>query len=111
MEWDRKSLLMLTDKFRERYYEMRKERPTDRRNFSVIWNRYLSSYGITLLQSPTKSKFRSDIPALLGRVMEVINYENDLVRDALIIGNPDRNSQYLLVPREAAQKILILGMI
>lgn len=111
MEWDKKSVLLLVDKFRERYYEMKKERNTDRLNFSAIWNRYLSSYGITLLQSPTRSKFRSDMPALFGRLMEMVNYENELVRDALIIMNPDRNSQYLIVPRETAQKILVLGLI
>lgn len=111
MEWDKKSMLLLGDKLRERYYEMKKEKSTDRKNFSVIWNRYLSSYGVTLLQSPSKSKFKSDIPALLGRIMEIVNYENDLLRDALIIGNPDRAHQYLIVPREVAQKILVLGMI
>lgn len=111
MEWDRKAVLMFYEKIRERHGEMKKERRTDRRNFSTIWNHYLSGYGITLLQAPSKSKFRSDMPSLFLRMMEVVNYENERVRDALIISNPDRAMQYLLVPREVAEKILILGMI
>lgn len=111
MEWDRNAVATLYDRLRERRLEMKKERPTDRRNFSALWNRYLEGYGIVLLQSPAKSRFQSTIPALFGRLMDLINYENGLVRDALVVANPDRPHQYLVVPREAAEKILVLGMI
>lgn len=91
---------------------MQKERRTDRRNFSAVWNRYLETYGVSLLRTPESKKgFRSGPLMMFNLLVDLVNHDNEKVADALMIPNPDRINQYLLVPRESAQKILVLGMI
>lgn len=111
MDWNKKSVERVGILFSERWSAMRGERRTDRRNFSAIWNKYLEGYGVTLLVPPKDSKPYGHPTLLLRRLMDLINLQNERVSDALIVPNPDRHGQYLLVPREVAQKILVLGMI
>ena len=108
MEWDNKALVRLYGLFHERHDRMRSEKRTDRKNLSVIWNSYLSTYGVTLLRSEKKVLSQGDI---LKKIVDIINHRNEVVSDALVILNPDRTNQYLIVPRESAQKIMVLGMI
>jgi len=109
MEWDKNALVRLYGLFHERHERMRSERKTDRKNLSALWNSYLSTYGVTLLRSDKKEVLVHG--EILRTLMDIINHRNDLVADALVIRNPDRPHQYLIVPRESAQKIIVLGMI
>ncbi len=49
--------------------------------------------------------------ALFNNLLNLINYNNEMVADSVIIDNPDRLGQYILLKREMAEKILLLGMI
>lgn len=109
MDWDNKALVRLYGLFRERHDQMRSEKNTDRKNLSAIWNSYLSTYGVTILRSDKKQVMvHADV---LKTLVDIINRRNEIVSDALVIINPDRPNQYLIVPRESAQKIVVLGMI
>lgn len=111
MEWDKKKVDLVYSGFLWRYASMKREARTDRRNFSAIWNKYLDGYGVTLLVPPGDPKNNGNPHLLLRMLIGVINEQNERVSDAILIGNPDRQNQYLLVPRDVAQKILVLGMI
>ncbi len=106
MEWSRESIVQL-----EMIIGM-KEKNTDRRNFSVIWNKYLTIYGATVLGIHRKD-VKHTVPsvALFNNLLNLINYNNEMVADSVIIDNPDRLGQYILLKREMAEKILLLGMI
>jgi hypothetical protein len=109
MEWDEKALIRLYGLFQERHERMKSERRTDRKNLSALWNSYLSTYGVTLLRSDKKEVVVQG--EILKTLMDIINHRNELVAEALVIRNPDRPLQYIIVPRESAQKIIVLGMI
>jgi len=91
-----------------RYNSMRVSSETDRRNFSEIWNRYLGTYSAVVLRDV-------DDRGVSGRafqnLLEMVNYDNGAVSDALVIRNPDRPGQYILLPRDVASRILVLGMV
>jgi hypothetical protein len=112
MEWSRESIVQLEMIIGMKHREMREEKNTDRRNFSVIWNKYLTIYGATVLGIHRKD-VKHTVPsvALFNNLLNLINYNNEMVADSVIIDNPDRLGQYILLKREMAEKILLLGMI
>jgi hypothetical protein len=112
MDWNQQSVAELSNTVRRRHAEMQRERNTDRRNFSVIWNKYLTIYGAVVLGVGRKD-VKHDLPssALFNNLLHLINYNNEMVADALIIDNPDRLGQYIVIKREMAEKILVLGMV
>jgi hypothetical protein len=111
MEWDKDTIVKLEEAVRDGCISLRRERPTDRKNFSAIWNRKLSDLGITLVIPRKRNKGRETYAHLvLSRVLEIINMENEKVSGSMIVANPDRPGQHLLVPRDIASKILMLGM-
>jgi hypothetical protein len=112
MEWNQQSVEDLKKIVRSRHREMQEDKGTDRRNFSVIWNRYLGAYGATVL-GISRRDVKHNVPsvALMSKLLNLINYNNEMVADALVIDNPDRLGQYILLKREMAEKILVLGMI
>ena len=112
MEWSRESIGQLETIIGMKHREMREEKNTDRRNFSVIWNKYLTIYGATVLGIQRKD-VKHNVPsvALFNNLLNLINYNNEMVADCVIIDNPDRLGQYILLKREMAEKILLLGMI
>lgn len=116
MDWDKKSLSDLVGLFRKKHYHMRAENRTDRRNFSAIWNKYLENYGVVLISDLTKSNkpYRSrhlQTDRMLANLIDMVNFRNGAVADALVIDNPDRPGQYLLVQKDMAERIFVLGML
>lgn len=111
MDWDKKTVEALQDLFSEKYMEMRSERKTDRRNFSAIWNKYLEGYGAEVLHNFQSRGTKNHVLFSLMNLMDLVNYRNEVVSDALIIKNPDRDGQYILVPRGMAARIMVLGML
>lgn len=106
MEWTGQELQRLQDKVSKRYDEFRKENwNTDRKNLSELWNRHIKQVGITGIRPPPNQKSVG-----FKEILDVINFRNEEVSDALCILNPDRVQQFLLVPRETAEKILVVGM-
>lgn len=114
MDWDKKKLHDLEILFLRKHMEMRDGRKTDRRNFSAIWNRYLKNYGVVLLADGSLGGGRSislRTNTLLSNLMDLVNYRNEEVSGALIVANPDRPGQYLVVQRDIAERIMVLGML
>ena len=112
MEWDTFSIIELKKVLYAKHREMRDSHKTDRRNFSAIWNRYLGVYGAVVLGIRKKDVVNNaSSHALLRNLIGIINDRNDLVAGALMIENPDRLGQFILIPRESAEKILVLGAV
>jgi hypothetical protein len=113
MEWTDDTLKRLYSAFVDKYASMNKDQRTDRANMSAIWNKHLKGYDIRVVRNENgKSKMKRQFGAAyaLQNLIHTINFKNSCVADALIIDNPDRPGQYLLVPREKAELILVLGM-
>lgn len=112
MEWDQKGIDELSRLLRRRHRQMQEEHKTDRRNLSAIWNRYLGVYGASLLGVGRKDlKDNAPNMALFVNLVNIVNHNNDLIADSLILDNPDRIGQYIIMKRDMAEKILILGLV
>jgi hypothetical protein len=116
MDWDKKQVAELRGLFLRKHTEMRGKHRTDRRNFSAIWNRYLENYGIKLLNDRTPSGLHVKnslvaVNRLLVNLIDLVNYSNEDVSGALLLDNPDRPGQYLIVQRDIAERIMVLGML
>lgn len=111
MEWDEKSIEHLSTLFHLKYAEMKGAKKTDRRNFSAVWNQYLSKYGATVVFNFNDRDGKCHAVYTLQRILNLINRNNAAVADALVISNPDRAGQFILVPREMASRIIVLGML
>ena len=104
MEWNKENIRLLERAVAERHLSIEAERRTDRKNLSEIWNRHVAEIGISLIRQ------KRDRVLSVRDIIDIINSRNPEVSDALCISNPDRHGQFLLVPRETAEKILALGM-
>ena len=65
---------------------------------------HLKELGITGVRPKGKR------PLFVNDIVNLINFRNDEVSGSVCVRNPDRTSQFLLVPRDVAEKILVLGM-
>ena len=112
MEFNKENIRKVHDVFFLKHEEIRRERPTDRANLSALWNKYLHGLGVNTLDNRGRKKIHNALSSsyLLNELMDIINYRNEQVSGAIIISNPDRASQYILVSRELAERILVLGM-
>lgn len=119
MEWNRTSLDRLYLIFAEKHYKMGVDLLTDRRNLSEHWNRHLEkNFGIQIIRGldlKAKDKFKDgqlilQYRHLLNSLLDLINYENNLVQNRVVIKNPDRHGQFLIVPNDIAERILVFGM-
>ena len=104
MEWTSQEIRLLQDSIYKRYQEFRKENRTDPKNLSELWNKHILQIRITGIRTRAKKAM------MVSDLVEVINFRNKDVSDALCVMNPDRPDQFLLVPRETAQTILVVGM-
>jgi hypothetical protein len=48
---------------------------------------------------------------MLVNLIDMVNFRNGDISDALVIDNPDRPGQYILVQRDMAERIFVLGML
>ena len=113
MEWNQDTISRVRAAFLDKYMSMKQEDRTDRANMSAIWNKYLKGYDIRVVRNHSRQgKMGSNFGAqyVLENLIYFINFKNGDVADALIIENPDRLGQYMLVPRDKAEMILVLGM-
>lgn len=112
MEWNQNDIVNLNKILQSKHSEMCRIHKTDRRNFSAIWNRYLNAYGVLFLGITRKdTKANEPSTALFVNLVNIVNHKNEFVSDALILDNPDRLGQYIIIKRDMAEKILLLGMI
>jgi hypothetical protein len=115
MEWNTSAIEKLSVLFLEKYRSMFSDMAQDRQNRSAIWNKYLKNYSIKVVRNdiPGKAKAKAVLRSndiVLKNLIEIINGNNDCVSSAVIIANPDRYGQFLLVSRDIAERVLVLGM-
>lgn len=130
MVWDSTAISKLNEMVFVRHREFVLEQKTDRKNASALWNKYLKSYDVRLITGlPGNAKKSHDelrlpgtipgwgsstgvsLPQLLREIIDLVNYRNDDVSGGLVVPNPDRSGQYILISREIAERILVFGMI
>lgn len=114
MEWNQATIDKLTMLIIGKYVDIKQSLKTDRKNTSAHWNRYLKNLEITLIadmrkKQPVPMKRTNDI--VLERLISLVNFENEKIAGGLIIKNPDRMGQFLIVSRDVAERILVFGMI
>lgn len=117
MNWDDSAIEKLSAVFQEKYAQMfAPPNNTDRKNRSAVWNKYVKNYDIKIVRNdvPGKSK-ASQVPRpsdiIIRNLIDFVNFKNESVANSLIIRNPDRYGQYILIPRDMAERILVIGMI
>lgn len=122
MVWDSTAISKLNELVFARHREFLIEQKTDRKNSSALWNKYLKNYDVQLIKGVVKSatpvKYgidgaRYDVSPhqMLREIIDLVNYRNDDVSGGLVVPNPDRSGQYILISREIAERILVFGMI
>lgn len=117
MEWNQTSLDRLYLAFADKHYKMRMELNTDNRNLSEHWNRHIQkNFGVKIVRDlPVQTK-NTDVRLIiqyrhmLNSLLNLINYENESIQNRVVIKNPDRHGQYLIVPADVAERILVFGM-
>lgn len=115
MEWNQDIIQKLNVVFQEKYNSMFNNREMfDRKNRSALWNKYLKNYECKVIRNDEPGKKNHAVRAnaiLIENLTNLINFKNDLVKDSLIIPNPDRYGQYILISRDMCERILAIGMI
>lgn len=100
--------------FLERWQSMRISSKTDRRNLSAKWNRYLGNYGAEVLHNFRGRRTKESdahVRHAFMNLVEIINRRNDRVAGSVVIKNPDRAGQFIILPRDMGERILVLGML
>ena len=122
MEWTRQDIKILEEAVFNRYDAFLEEHRTDRKNLSELWNRHILQIGVTGIRPKKKGKGKIVSKVMIAPppceyvaftahdIVDVINFRNSEVSDALCIRNPDRTEQFLLLSRDVASKIVMLGM-
>lgn len=126
MDWTQEAIRNLQSLFNKKFMEMQLARKTDRRNLSAIWNRYIANYGVRIVfdfrentRKPRRAtssvtsmqQHYAKLDDTLSNFISVINHNNIDVVGSLVLKNPDRHTQYLLIKRDMAERILVLGML
>ena len=118
MEWNNDIVVKLNGIFYEKYASMfgsDSSPNTDRKNRSAIWNKYLKNYDIKVIRNDVPGqqkhllKLKNEV--VLNNLIDLINFQNEKVVNSLIIRNPDRYGQWILISRDMAERILAIGMI
>lgn len=104
--WDKKTIDQLFDLLNLSFLKFRERHKTDRQNLSALWNKHLGDFGISCVR-PNNPK--GAVVVTLRDFIALINHRNSDVSDAVCVANPDRQGQFLLVPRDIASKIIVLG--
>lgn len=112
MEWNRENVMRLQKCFVEKHMEMRSRLKTDKANLSSFWNKYLAGYNAKVIRNTSKKGYSAlGSTYVLETLIRTINFNNEDVASSLIIQNPDRPGQYILISRDVAERALVLGMI
>lgn len=109
MDWNKDSLDRLSLVLQESWEKLRREKRTDRANLSHHWNLKLRGLDAEVVRH--KSSLGGYNPTLMVlEFIKIVNERNELVSDSVCVVNPDRPDQFLLIKRDVASKILMLGL-
>lgn len=110
MDWNKESVDRLSLILRESWENLRREKKTDRGNLSRIWNLKLRGIGAEVVRHRHLKSGAYNPNMMVAEFVTLVNVRNDLVSDSVCVCNPDRPYQFVLVKRDIAGKILMLGM-
>jgi len=114
MDWNQETVEKLSVLFHKKFHELFDKKWVDRKNRSAIWNKYIKNYNCKVVRNDIpKIMEKSDVRAsevVLQNILKLINYSNESIADHLVFRNPDRYGQWILIPRDVAERILVLGM-
>lgn len=110
MDWNKDSLERLSLALQESWERLRREKKTDRGNLSLIWNTKLRGLGAEVVRHRHIKSGVYSPNLMVAELIRFINERNDLVSDSVCVGNPDRPDQFVVMKRDVASKILMLGM-
>lgn len=114
MEWTQDIIDKLQTMFTVKHHELSASLRTDRKNLSAHWNLYLQNLKVVQINDVQKGKKPSYLKTrdiITRRLIECINFQNEAVSNGLVLTNPDRQGQLLIVSRDVAERILVFGMI
>lgn len=118
---------LLKDKWVEIRVRLHKESRGDPANISASWNAYIKGLGGMVvrgkgithrtvkrivggkLENQSRRK-DADPDAIFRELRDLLNFNNDLVSGKVMIANPDRFGQWLLVPSDVVERALVLGL-
>lgn len=117
MEWNDSTVEKLSIAFHDKYKSMFGDvyqQNIDRKNRSALWNKYIKHYDCKVIRNDVPGKKSHAVRAqevVVGNLIRAINFNNESVTNSLVIRNPDRYGQYILISRDMAERILAIGMI
>ena len=114
MIWDESTIEKLSAAFHDKHKQMFDRTTIDRKNRSALWNKYIKNYECKIIRNDVPGKKTHQVsanPILIKNLIDLINFKNNLVANSLIITNPDRYGQYILISQDMAERILAIGMI
>jgi hypothetical protein len=110
MEWTDVSLLRLSKLLEDAWKKLWEEKNTDRQNMSHIWNAKLKSVGAEVVRHKYIRNGAYNPTLMLAEFVKLINGRNDLVTDSVCLNNPDRPGQFIVMKRDVAWKVMMLGL-
>ena len=75
---------------------------------------YLKNFNIVQINNVEKGRkpdYHRSRDIVMRRLIECVNFQNETVSNGIILTNPDRVGQLLIVSRDIAERILVFGMI
>jgi hypothetical protein len=127
----RDSLVLFERALKDKYMEIRgrlhKESRGDPANVSASWNAYIKGVGGRVVRGKgvthrtvkrivggkvenQSRRKNSDPDAIFRELLDLLNFNNDQVSGKVMIANPDRIGQWLLVPSDVVERVLVLGL-
>jgi hypothetical protein len=106
MEWNQELIDRIFAIFQEKWRTFADQ---DRKNRSAKWNAYLKQLGCNLAHDLSKRR-REGPETVMNDLVRLINFRNSEVADGILIRNPDRAFQFIVLSRDLAERCLMLGM-
>jgi hypothetical protein len=110
MDWNKDSLERLDLVLQEAWERLRLEKRTDRGNLSHLWNLKLTGVGAEVVRHRQLKSGAYNPGLMVSEFVRLMNERNDLVSDSVCVMNPDRAGQFVLMKRDVASKIMMLGL-
>lgn len=127
----RDSLVLFERALKDKYMDIRgrlhSESRGDRANVSASWNSYVKVLGGVVVRGKGvthrtvkkivggkvenhRSRKDSDTNAIFKELVDLLNFKNESVSGKVMVANPDRLGQWLLIPSDVVERALVLGL-
>jgi hypothetical protein len=127
----RDSLVLFERALKTKYVELSMklsmESRGDRANVSASWNAYIKGLGGFVVRGKgvthrtvkrivggkvedVSRRKDADTNAIFKELVDLLNFKNESVSDKVMVANPDRLGQWLLIPSDVVERALVLGL-